>query len=406
MDLNKKLIDLANDRADQLKAAEDAIEANDQAAHDAAMEKVTALDKQIDEVRALIAAKAKPAAPAVVHKTTEAEDKAQERMNALKAGGEVTFDTAEVMDSFTLASGSIVKPSEAGTVVRDRSNPVPGIIDQVSVIDLTGCGAIDEPYVKTDLEAQAGKVETLAGTARTPSDPAFAKAHIAPIEVDVTSYVDRNISRLSPVDYMAKIQSMAMNALRKKVCSFIVNGDGEATHVMYGIKNAVNTDGENIFETAPITANGIEVTTLQELVFAMGGTNELAGDGRLYLTKADLRTFGALRGTNEKKRLIDITPTPGDANSGTMQDGGLIVPYTLDDALTSVTGAAAGASAIQTMLYGNPLAYELGLFGGYTIRVDESYKAAERLLTILGDVMVGGNLVVDKSFVVATIAKA
>ncbi len=107
-----------------------------------------------------------------------------------------------------------------------------------------------------------------------------------------------------------------------------------------------------------------------------------------------------------QERWSEATPTPGDSNSGTMQDGGLIVPYTLDDSLTSVTGAVAGASAIQTMLYGNPLAYELGLFGAYTIRVDESYKAAERLLTILGDVMVGGNLVVDKSFVVATIAKA
>ena len=55
------------------------------------------------------------------------------------------------------------------------------------------------------------------------------------------------------------------------------------------------------------------------------------------------------------------------------------------------------------MLYGDPANYELGLFGDYTIRVDESVKAVERMTTILGDAFVGGNLVVDKGFVVATL---
>ena len=56
------------------------------------------------------------------------------------------------------------------------------------------------------------------------------------------------------------------------------------------------------------------------------------------------------------------------------------------------------------MVYGDPTNYELGLFGEYTVRVDESVKAVERMLTILGDAMVGGNLIVDKGFVVATVA--
>jgi len=55
------------------------------------------------------------------------------------------------------------------------------------------------------------------------------------------------------------------------------------------------------------------------------------------------------------------------------------------------------------MVYGDPQNYELGLFGDYTVRVDESVKAVERMLTVLGDAMVGGNLIVDKGFVVATL---
>ncbi len=48
------------------------------------------------------------------------------------------------------------------------------------------------------------------------------------------------------------------------------------------------------------------------------------------------------------------------------------------------------------MLYGDPSNYELGLFGDFTVRVDESIRARERMLTILGDTMIGGNLIVNK----------
>ena len=56
------------------------------------------------------------------------------------------------------------------------------------------------------------------------------------------------------------------------------------------------------------------------------------------------------------------------------------------------------------MLYGSPMNYLLGLFGPYSIRVDESVKAVERMYTILGDAMVGGNLVVHNGMVVGTLA--
>ena len=56
------------------------------------------------------------------------------------------------------------------------------------------------------------------------------------------------------------------------------------------------------------------------------------------------------------------------------------------------------------LLYGDPANYLLALFGQYVIRVDESVKAVERMNAILGDAFVGGNLVVDKGFVVGTIS--
>ena len=126
---------------------------------------------------------------------------------------------------------------------------------------------------------------------------------------------------------------------------------------------------------------------------------------RLFLTKADLAAIGALRNADDN-RVYEIVPDPANANTGRILDGGLIVPYTIGSALTSLSASKAGASDIQTMIYGDPMNFELGLFGDYSIRIDESVKAVERMNAILGDVMVGGNLIVKDGFVVATLPKS
>ena len=150
----------------------------------------------------------------------------------------------------------------------------------------------------------------------------------------------------------------------------------------------------------------MDADLLTELMFADGGDEMLGGSCRLYLNKADLLALGKIRGTNEKRRLFDIVPDAGNPNTGTIREGGTIVSYSIASNLTALSGSSQGSAAIQTMVYGDPMNYELGLFGDYTVRVDESVKAVERMLTILGDAMVGGNLIVDKGFVVATLPKS
>lgn len=181
----------------------------------------------------------------------------------------------------------------------------------------------------------------------------------------------------------------------------IFNGDGQSTNDMFGVKTAKNMEGSPIYASLDVEAVGPDLLT--ELMFAYGGDEELGGNCRLYLNKKDLLALGKLRGTNEKRRLFDIVPDAANPNTGTIREGGTIVPYSISSKLTALSASEKGSSAIQTMVYGDPMNYELGLFGPYTVRVDESVKAVERMLTILGDAMVGGNLIVDKGFVVATL---
>lgn len=402
--MKRKLIDLSDQRTQHLQTAEAALAANNVAEYDSAMEQVSNLNTEIERVQTLLREQehqvlTKQPTPA------EARDMAEERGNALMTGNEVKFTVNEVrraiLNQVTLATGTIVEPTGAGSNIRDPlGNMVSSIVDQVYVQDLTGMGSYMEPYVISEIDANAGKVESLAGTARTTStDPTFGVSEIRPYELNVTTFVDRNLSRLSPASYYDKIFSMAMRALRRKLAGLIVNGDGEASPVMYGIKTAKNKAGAAIYASQDISA--IDVDTLDTLYFAYGSSEAMGPSARLFLTKQDLKAFGALRGTNEKRRLLEIAPDAGNPNTGTIRDGGVVIPYTIVSDLNSLTGAAAGAAAIQTMLYGDPLNYELGLFGDYSIRVDESVKAVERMYAILGDVMVGGNLIVDKGFVVA-----
>ena len=391
--MRRKLIDLCATRSKEIEKAEAALNANDQEAYAACMVKIGNMNTEVENIQALIREQDRKVVEAPAN-PAEQRDMAEDRGATLMRGDDVQISAVELrrmFNSTTVATGTIVQPTGAGANIHDPvGNQVSSIIDQVTVQDLTGMGAYQEPYVKAEMEAQSQKVDTAAGTARTATDPTFGIAELRPREVNVTSFVDRNIARLSPADYYAKVMAMAMRAMRRAIAKMIITGDGEGSPAMFGITNAKNKASENIFAEETITA--IDATTLDQLYFAYGSDVAIGANARLLLTKQNLKAFGALRGTNEKRRLLDIVPDMANPNTGIIRDGGVVIPYTISADVTD-----------GKLLYGDPANYLLGLFGPYSIRVDESVKAVERMYAILGDVMVGGNLVVDKGFVVGTV---
>ena len=413
--MRRQLTEKLQARTALLEKAEGLLKDSRREEYRAEMDKVKAMNAEIGDLKGLIEEQDRTFAGKGVD-LGEERDKAAERGNLLMKGQEVKLSAREVAKSLflpqhaveksvTLATGTLAQPTGAGTNIRDPlGNGVGAIIDQVYVQDLTGMASYLEPYVISEFAASGADVATAAGTARTASgDPTFGVAKIAPYELTTTSYVDRNISRLTPANYYAKVYAMAIRAMRRDTVKMIFNGDGQSTNDMFGIKTAKNIAGNAIYATKELSA--VDADLLTELMFAYGGDEMLGGSCRLYLNKADLLALGKIRGTNEKRRLFDIVPDAGNPNTGTIREGGTIVPYSIASNLTALSGSSQGSAAIQTMVYGDPMNYELGLFGDYTVRVDESVKAVERMLTILGDAMVGGNLIVDKGFVVATLPK-
>lgn len=386
--MKRKLIALAADRKAALDAAQAAFEANNQAEYTSQMEKVTNLNAQIDQVKNLIAEQER----SVLERTpseAEAADMAAERGNDLRNRRPVRITNTEIrreiLNSVTL-TGTLVQPTGAGSEVHGGDSAISSILDMVQVEDFTGLSGWEEPYIISELEADVADPVAKSGQARAnSSDPTFGIAQIIPLELSTTSYIDKNIADLSPANYYQKVYAMAMRALRRKAVALIVNGAVQGSKTTFGIKTAVNKAGTSIVKTGTYSAIG--VNTLDDLYFEYGADSELGGQAALLLTKQDLKVIGQLRGTNEKQRLFKITPT-GNGNTGVIADGGVQIPYILVPSLS-----------VGDLIYGNPMNYKLGLFGDYSIRVDESVKAIERMLTILGDVKLGGNVIEHQGFV-------
>ena len=391
--MKQKMIDLCADRAKFLDEAEAALKAGDQAKVTELRGKLESVDKDIENVKFLMAEQQRRMDEAPVDKKAEKE-KAEALGQKLLRDGQMSVDIASLRRGLLAKdSTTLVEPTGSGTEIR---NPVGGgvsrIIDQVRVLTLEGMGGFIEPYLVSAQAAQAGAVATLAGTARTASDPTFAYAELKPYEVNVTTYVDRNIKRLSPADYFAKCYELAMEAMRRKICTLIYNGDGQTSPAMYGIKTAKNKAGDAIYNTVEATA--LDETVLDALYYAYGDDEGTGENAQLYLTKADLKVLGSIR-NNDKLKVFQTRHT--GANYGTIEDGGAAYGYNIGKDLTDFASAATGG---LTMCYGDPQNYELALFGEMTVRIDESAKAVERMLTILGDAMVGGNLIRHNGFTI------
>lgn len=389
--MRRKLIDLKGQRDKLLADLESAVKSNDKSAYDYTLQQVENINNEIAKVQKVIEEqdrKFTPMSPA------EANDMAEERGNQLMKGQEIKLTNKELRqgmlrNSVTLATGTLVEPTGAGSLIRDPVGvAVSSILDQVYVQDLTGMGAFLEPYLISEFKATGGKVTTTAGNARaTGSDPTFGVAKIAPYELTTTNFVDRNISRLSPAAYYNKVMELAMRALRRGAVNLIINGDGQPSPDFYGITNAKNTEGSAIYATETLAA--VDETILDTLYFAYGSDDAIGQNARLYLPKTCLAALGKIR-NNDKDRVFKIRPDAGNPNSGMIEDGGVMTPYTILPKQTK-----------DKLLYGDPMNFELGLFGDYSVRVDDSIKGVERMLTILGDAFVGGNLIRHHGFVVA-----
>lgn len=294
----------------------------------------------------------------------------------------------------TVGGGTLVKPADTQSYVNDMMGKGCSVVDLVKVTNCYGMSEYQVPYISAESTAS----KNAENTAAADGSPTFAYASIKPVTVTTYSEISRESMKLNDADYFSAVQASAQKALRKKVAEFIMKSDATSNAVFTGIK-----DSATISADTDISILSIDEKTLRTIALSYGGDEDISGEGILFLTKKDLIAFGDVRGTNEKQSVYTITPDTENTNTGTITDGGLTVRYLLTKSLTDTATATEGD---YMMFYGSPQCYELGLFSDYTVRVSEDAEFKKRMLAVLGEVMVGGNVVVKNGFIRVKKSKA
>lgn len=305
------------------------------------------LNKEEMEVRAKMALETKNSTPVT---TPELESKADEFMRT----GRMVIETRQL-----LSTGTIAKPTKVGGI-NGLAASANGIVDDVHAFALNGAGTWRAAYKVTDAAA-ADHTEgaTYGGTAST-----YNYVDINPAEWGVLDEISKQVKKQSPLDYQGAIEDSAVSALRDKAAEKILT--------------AVQASSlkQSVFSRA------LDKDFLRNTVLGFRAIKN-KGACKLYLTQTDLATLGAVRGTNEKRALYEITFADETNTAGTIKEGGMAVSFRVLDGLTD-----------GTQLYGQPGCIDMPMWGNYEVNTDEHGDYFKRgMIGILGTQTAGADLV-------------
>lgn len=315
------------------------------------------------------------------------------RCQTFQRTGKNTYRNAKafITRAATLLSSGTVGPTGVDGINDPVGNHVSDFLDLIKITDCTGMASYKVAYMTDDLTAAAGT----EGKVPTESSAAFGSVELKPSLHSLITYISREIRKVSPLDYEAKIRESATRALRrvlsKKAIDSVLASDLTTAMALTG------TSGADLF-----TPN-----LLNSIILAYGGDEGVEGAATLVLNKADLKAFASVRGTNEYLPVYSIIPDPANPSGGVIKDNnGLSCRYSLNNNVTALSTLTPTTTAKKTMFYGNPQCCEMGLWGGVDIDVNEGYKFGEGLLTIRGEVQADSKVTVPNGFVVVTAKSA
>lgn len=254
---------------------------------------------------------------------------------------ESLMNTGKMEMKALLSTGQIATPTAVGGINGLAEIGV-GIVDDVKAVALTGNGAYKVGYKATNAAAAA----VTDGQPISSTGPTFGVVTINPAEWGTLDTISNQVKKVSPLAYEAEVEASALIALREYASDKII-GAVQASDLKGTITQAIDKD---------------YLTGLLLSYTSIAGKGEVV----LYLNQTDLKALGAVRGTNEKRRLFDITFDPGTTKSGIISENGMACKFRVIDKLT--TG---------TQLFGQPKTIEMPMWDGYKIDTDEGGKYFE-----------------------------
>lgn len=280
--------------------------------------------------------------------------------------------------------------------INDGFVGVSSLVDLLKVTDCTGMANYKVVYLSGDAADAAAITE---GSSPTESEPTFGSVELTPSNYGTIGYISNEIAKQTPLNYEEKVRESARRSLRRKLNTVAVTAI-----LASGLNNSMDLSAAASATTGAAFFDG---SLLSNIILSYGGDEDTGGVGVLFLTKEDLKAFAAVRGKNEYLPVYSITPNAANPSTGIIKDNnGLSCRYCLSKDIKSLSTLTLATTAAKTMFYGVPSNAELALWGGFDVRVDSSYKFAEGLLAIRGEVTADVDVTVKGGFTVVTAKKA
>jgi HK97 family phage major capsid protein len=280
----------------------------------------------------------------------------------------------------TVTSSNVLLPSHTNAEIgaypfRDVST----LVDKVRIVNLEG----GETYKKSFVKSTGMAGLTAEGDPYTTAEPTFGYATITKVKVTAYAEITEELEKLPALPYSQEVLRGINIALRKKISQQILRGAG-STNTFKGI---FANNVEALADNTDIEISTIDDTTLDEIIYAYGGDEEVEGGAALILSKNDLRAFANLRTTEGRKvHIVDYSASTIDG-----------IPYVINSNCGSVVDPNTEAGT-YCMAYGALTNYEVPVFSPVEIAKSTDYKFKDGIISYKASVFTGGNVVGYKGF--------
>jgi HK97 family phage major capsid protein len=303
--------------------------------------------------------------PIVIDNRTKIDkEKLEQRAASLRESRVIQVSSEEILLPDHTASGLAPVPFAQ----------VSTLVDRVNVINLNG----GETYKKSFVKNNGIAGTTLEGQPYSETEPAFGYLTISKVKITAYTEITEELEKLPAIPYQAEVLRNINISLKKKISEQILRGAG-TTNTFTGI---FSDAAVALADKAPLEIEAITDSTLDDIVFAYGGDEEVEGGAVLILNKNDLRAFAGLK-TQEGRKVHTI-----DYVNKTI-DG---IPYIINSHCKAISDSntAAGEYGIA---YGALKNYEVPVFSPVEIGKSTDYKFKDGIISYKASVFTGGNVV-------------
>lgn len=339
---------------------------------EASVEKLAEYEKEVDslnEERKGIASKM-----AIIGKTeikpVNVEKKSMDQGTLEKRG----VDLKEKR-TIVVSSDEILLPNHVdATLAEVPYAEVSTLVDKVKVVNLNGGETYTKAFVKN--HGEAGLTEE--GKSYAETEPVFGYCMVTKVKVTAYTEITEELEKLPAIQYQSEVLKNINVSLRKKISQQILKGAG-TSNTFTGI---FSDKAVALADASPLAITTITETTLDDIIFAYGGDEEVEGGAVLILNKNDLRAFAKLR-TAEGRKVHAI-----DYKACTI-DG---IPYVINSNCSALSDTSTAAGT-YCMAYGALENYEVPVFSPVEIAKSTDYKFKDGIVCYKSSVFTGGNVV-------------